>query len=270
MEELKYAGRRDGVGILPVRIGNIEVGRDFLLAAGPCSVESEEEILSAARAVAAAGANYLRGGVFKPRTSPYSFRGPGREGLALMRRAADSVGLPFGTEVLDPRDIEIASEYADAIHIGARNMQNFPLLIEAGRQKKPVILKRGLCATLSEWLLAAEYIMNEGNMQVILCERGVRGVDEFTRNTLDLAAVPMLRELSCLPVIVDPSHGTGRASLVAPMSLAAVAAGCDGLMIEVHPDPPHALSDSAQQLTFGEFSDLAGKVRRAVEFGRSL
>ena len=270
MEELKYSGRREGVGTLPVRIGNIEVGRDFLLAAGPCSVESEEEILSTANAVAAAGANYLRGGVFKPRTSPYSFRGLGLEGLSMMRRAADSVGLPFGTEVLDPRDIETVSEYADAIHIGARNMQNFPLLIEAGRQNKPVILKRGLCATLSEWLLAAEYIMNEGNMRVILCERGVRGVDEFTRNTLDLAAVPMLHELSCLPVIVDPSHGTGRASRVAPMSLSAVAAGCDGLLIEVHPDPPHAMSDVSQQLNFSEFSALAEKIRRAEEFRRSL
>lgn len=270
MEGLKYSGRRADGSRATVDIGGTVVGRDLLLAAGPCSVESEEEIFTSAAAVAAAGANYLRGGVFKPRTSPYSFRGLGREGLPIMRRAADSVGLPFGTEVLDPRDVETVSEYADAIHIGARNMQNFSLLIEAGRQSKPVILKRGLCATLSELLFAAEYIMNEGNPNVILCERGVRGVDEFTRNTLDLAAVPMLHELSCLPVIVDPSHGTGRASLVEPMSLAAIAAGCDGLMIEVHPDPRHALSDSDQQLTFDAFAELATKVRRADAFRRAL
>ena len=196
---------------------------------------------------ASAGANLLRGGVFKPRTSPYAFRGLGRDGLRILKSAADSAGLPLETEVLDPRDVETVAGYADAIQIGARNMQNFPLLIEAAHTGLPIILKRGLSATVGEWLAAAEYILNEGNERVILCERGVRGVDEYTRNTLDIAAVPVLHRLTHLPVIVDPSHGTGHSELVMPMSLAAVAALWDGVMAEVQPDPPRAMSDSEQQ-----------------------
>ncbi len=230
------------------------------ICAGPCSVESREQIEATAQAVARRGANVLRGGAFKPRTSPYAFQGMGRDALKLLRDAADRFGMAVVTEVLDPRDVELVAKYADMLQIGARNMQNFSLLREVGEAGKPVLLKRGLSATIEEWLMAAEYLLVAGNNEIVLCERGVRSFDNATRNLLDIAAVPLLKSLSHLPVIVDPSHGTGVAKLVAPMALAAVAAGADGLLIEVHPDPPTAASDGPQSLTFEQFDALMGQV----------
>lgn len=232
-------------------------GAALALCAGPCSVESEAQIEATAAAVAAAGANVLRGGAFKPRTSPYAFQGLGRHGLAMLRAAADRHRLGVVTEVLDPRHVEMVAEYADMLQIGARNMQNFALLREAGLAGKPILLKRGFAATVDEWLMAAEYVLVEGNSQVVLCERGIRSFDPATRNLLDLSVVPLLAELTHLPVIVDPSHGTGLARLVEPMSLAAIAAGADGLLVEVHPDPAGAASDGPQSLTFSQFASLA-------------
>lgn len=230
------------------------------ICAGPCSVESREQIEATAQAVARRGANVLRGGAFKPRTSPYAFQGMGRDALKLLRDAADRFGMAVVTEVLDPRDVELVSKYADMLQIGARNMQNFSLLREAGEAGKPVLLKRGLSATIEEWLMAAEYLLVAGNDKIVLCERGVRSFDNATRNLLDIAAVPLLKSLSHLPVIVDPSHGTGIAKLVAPMALAGVAAGADGLLIEVHPDPPSAASDGPQSLTFEQFDALMPQI----------
>lgn len=223
-------------------------------------MESREQIEATAQAVARRGANVLRGGAFKPRTSPYAFQGMGRDALKLLRDAADRFGMAVVTEVLDPRDVELVAKYADMLQIGARNMQNFSLLREAGEAGKPVLLKRGLSATIEEWLMAAEYLLVAGNSDIVLCERGVRSFDNATRNLLDIAAVPLLKSLSHLPVIVDPSHGTGVAKLVAPMALAGVAAGADGLLIEVHPDPPSAASDGAQSLTFEQFDALMTQV----------
>ena len=237
------------------------------ICAGPCSVESREQIEATAHAVARRGANVLRGGAFKPRTSPYAFQGMGRDALKLLRDAADRYGMAVVTEVLDPRDVELVSTYADMLQIGARNMQNFSLLREAGEAGKPVLLKRGLSATIEEWLMAAEYLLVAGNDEIVLCERGVRSFDNATRNLLDIAAVPLLKTLTHLPVIVDPSHGTGVAKLVAPMALAGVAAGADGLLIEVHPDPASAASDGPQSLTFEQFDALmrqVGTVARAL------
>jgi 3-deoxy-7-phosphoheptulonate synthase len=255
-----------------VKVGDVAIGgTEVVVIAGPCAVESEEQILATARAVKAAGARILRGGAFKPRSSPYSFQGLGEEGLRLLALARAETGLPIVTEALDVRTLETVAEQADMIQIGARNMQNFELLREVGVLKLPVLLKRGLSATIEEWLLAAEYIMREGNDQIVLCERGIRNFDTATRNTLDLAAVPLLHRLSHLPVIVDPSHATGKWHLVAPMSLAAVAAGADGLIIEVHPDPATALSDGPQSLTPERFAELMVRLRpvaQAVE--RSL
>jgi 3-deoxy-7-phosphoheptulonate synthase len=213
-----------------------------------------------AKAVAAQGANVLRGGAFKPRTSPYSFQGLGGEGLKLLREAADRFGMAVVTEVLDPRDVELVAKYADMLQIGARNMQNFSLLRETGEAGKPVLLKRGLSATIEEWLMAAEYLLVAGNSDVVLCERGIRSFDNATRNLLDIAAVPLLHSLTHLPVIVDPSHGTGVARLVAPMALAGVAAGADGLLVEVHPDPTSAACDGPQSLTFEQFESLMARV----------
>jgi 3-deoxy-7-phosphoheptulonate synthase len=239
------------------------------ICAGPCSVESREQIEATAAAVAARGANVLRGGAFKPRTSPYSFQGLGADALKLLREAADSNGMAVVTEVLDPRDVELVAQHADMLQIGARNMQNFSLLREAGESRKPVLLKRGISATIEEWLMAAEYLLVAGNSNVVLCERGVRSFDSATRNLLDIAAVPLLHTLTHLPVIVDPSHGTGVATLVEPMALAAVAAGADGLLIEVHPHPPSAASDGAQSLTFAAFDALMERVSAlAVAVGR--
>ncbi|MCG0277048.1 MAG: 3-deoxy-7-phosphoheptulonate synthase [Thermanaeromonas sp.] len=255
-----------------VRIGGIPVGgRSIVVMAGPCAVEDEEQLFKTAYAVKEAGAQILRGGAFKPRTSPYSFQGLEEEGLRMLARVREETGLPFVTEVLDTRDVPLVAEYADALQIGARNMQNFRLLKEAGATGKPVLLKRGLAATVEEWLLAAEYILDTGNQQVILCERGIRTFETSTRFTLDLAAVAVVKENSHLPVIVDPSHGTGNWRYVLPLARAAIAAGADGLLVEVHPDPAHALCDGPQSLhpeTFVRLMDEVTAVAWAV--GRGL
>ncbi|MDQ6929820.1 MAG: 3-deoxy-7-phosphoheptulonate synthase [Candidatus Eremiobacteraeota bacterium] len=235
-------------------------GETLAICAGPCSIESREQIELTAAAVAKAGANVLRGGAFKPRTSPYAFQGLGKEGLRLMRDAADRHGLAVVTEVLDVRDVELVSQFADVLQIGARNMQNFPLLREAGESRVPILLKRGISATVQEWLMAAEYVLLTGDEHVILCERGVRSFDPATRNLLDLSVIPLLEQLTHLPVIVDPSHGTGIARLVTPMALAGVTAGADGLLVEVHPDPANAASDGPQSLTFGQFEQLMAQL----------
>jgi 3-deoxy-7-phosphoheptulonate synthase len=245
-----------------VNVGGVAIGATLALIAGPCSVENEGSLLETAWAVKQAGANLLRGGVFKPRTSPYAFQGLGLPGLRLLARASRETGLPIVTEVLDPRDAAWVAESADMLQIGARNMQNFALLKEVGRLGRPVLLKRGMHSTLAEWLNCAEYILAEGNSDVVLCERGIRTFETYTRNTLDLSMVPATRETTHLPIVVDPSHGTGRASLIAPMALAAVAAGADGLMVEVHATPETALSDKDQALTPSEFAVLAGRARR--------
>ena len=239
-------------------------GRPVFMA-GPCAIESEDQLMAAARGVRRAGAHVLRGGAFKPRSSPYSFQGLGLDALKLLRVAGDEVGLPVITECLSVRDIDVCAQYTDVIQIGARNMQNFVLLQEAGKTGKPVLLKRGMSATIEEWLLASEYIMSQNNPNVILCERGIRTFETATRNTLDLNAVAMVKRLSHLPVIADPSHGTGKWYLVRPMSMASLAAGADGLMIEVHPNPDHALSDGAQSLTPANFGELAADARKLAE-----
>lgn len=240
-------------------------GDDIVFMAGPCSVESEAQILTAARDVRAAGATILRGGAFKPRTSPYAFQGLGEPGLRLLARARQETGLAVVTEALEPDLVDTVAEHADIVQIGARNMQNYPLLRRAGRCGRPVLLKRGMAATIKELLLAAEYVVSEGNPDVILCERGVRSFDDHTRNLLDLTAIPVVKSLSHLPIIADPSHGTGLRAKVAPMARAAVAAGADGLMIEVHPDPDHALSDGAQSLYPEQFVELKEQVRIIAE-----
>ena len=270
MKELRLTGLKAGQERTSFAVGDLCVGRDFLLIAGPCSVESEQQIIESAKLAKACGANVLRGGTFKPRMSPYSFQGLGREGLKLLKKAGEMYALPIITEVTDTRDAEFVTEYADIIQIGARNMQNYALLEELGKSKKPILLKRGMNATLEEWLNSAEYIMSAGNPCVILCERGIRTFEPYTRNTLDLSAVPALKELTHLPVIVDPSHATGRRELVLPMSLAAVASGCDGLEIEMHPDPEKALSDAEQQISGEDLALLIEKVRKAVEFRKTL
>ncbi|HEU4344916.1 MAG TPA: 3-deoxy-7-phosphoheptulonate synthase [Candidatus Binatia bacterium] len=239
--------------------------------AGPCSVESEEQVLRAAIPVKEAGATFLRGGAYKPRTSPYSFQGLGPEGLNYLVHAREVTGLPVITEVLDPRDLDVVCKYADILQIGARNMQNFKLLSDVGRLDKPVMLKRGMSATIQEFLLSAEYIATEGNRKIILCERGIRTYETETRNTLDLSAVPALKLLTHLPVFVDPSHGTGRWDLVAPMALAGIAAGADGLLIEVHPQPELALSDGPQSLKPAKFMALMADLKKVAEaLGRSI
>jgi 3-deoxy-7-phosphoheptulonate synthase len=255
-----------------VRIGDVEVGGSGLVVvAGPCAVESLEQTLRVAREVKQGGAHLLRGGAFKPRTSPYAFQGLGKEGLEILARAREETGLPVVTEALDGEGVDLVEHYADAIQIGARNMQNFPLLKRAGRSRKPVILKRGMSATLEEFLMSAEYILSEGNYQVVLCERGVRTFSDFSRNTLDLAVVPAVKRLSHLPILVDPSHGTGRRDKVAPLSRAAAAVGADGLMIEVHHDPDTALSDGPQSITPDMFADLMRDLRQiAPVIGRTL
>jgi len=253
-----------------VALGDVRFGEGLVVIAGPCSVESEEQTLRIARAVKAGGAHMLRGGVFKPRTSPYAFQGLGLKGLKILKKAREETGLPVVSEVLDTRDVSWMSEYVDVLQIGARNMQNFSLLKEVGKSRKPVLLKRGMYSTLSEWLNCAEYILKEGNSRVILCERGIRTFENYTRNTLDLSAVPALRELTHLPVIVDPAHGTGRVGLIPAMSLAAVAAGADGIIVEVHDNPAAALSDGDQSLTPAQFSELARKVTALRAFMEGL
>jgi 3-deoxy-7-phosphoheptulonate synthase len=251
-----------------IQVGSVTIGgAQPVVIAGPCAVEGEEQILAAARAAKAAGAQLLRGGAFKPRTSPYSFQGLGLPGLQALALAGREMGLPVVTEVMEPGMVETVAEYADILQIGSRNMQNFPLLRAVGQIKRPVLLKRGFAATIEEWLLAAEYILLEGNTQVILCERGVRGFDPNTRNLLDLAAVPLLAQLTHLPVLVDPSHATGRSDLVVPMGVAAIAAGADGLLVEMHPHPDAALSDAEQAITPAQLATLiaqATAVRAAL------
>ncbi|KHO62266.1 3-deoxy-D-arabinoheptulosonate-7-phosphate synthase [Thermoanaerobacter sp. YS13] len=245
-----------------VKVEDIEIGgSNIVIMAGPCAVESREQLFESAMAVKKAGAQFLRGGAFKPRTSPYSFQGLEEEGLKMLKEAKELTGLKIVTEVMDVHSVELVAEYADVIQIGTRNMQNFPLLKAVGRINKPVLLKRGLAATLEEWLSAAEYILSEGNKDVILCERGIRTFETYTRNTLDLSAVPAIKKLSHLPIVVDPSHGTGKWHLVAPMAKAAIAAGADGLIIEVHPDPKNALSDGAQSLTPENFETLCEDIK---------
>lgn len=251
-----------------INVRGVSVGGDHLvIMAGPCAVESRDQLLESARAVKKAGANILRGGAFKPRSSPYSFQGLEEEGLIMLAEAREETGMPVVTEAVDTRDVELVARYADVIQVGARNMQNFRLLKEVGQAEIPVLLKRGLSATIEEWLMAAEYIMAAGNPDVILCERGIRTYETVTRNTLDLSAIPVVKELSHLPIIVDPSHATGVWKLVAPLSKGAVAAGADGLMIEVHPDPARALCDGPQSLTPVNFEALITElipVARAV------
>ena len=255
---------RNGTG---VTIGN----NHFVVMAGPCSVESREQILSVAASVRDAGATVLRGGAFKPRSSPYSFQGLEEEGLRLLAEAREATGLSVITEVITPTDVPLVAEYADILQIGARNMQNFALLKEVGKVRRPVLLKRGMANTVKDLLLSAEYIMSQGNYDVILCERGIRTFEDSTRNTCDLSAVPAVRELSHLPIIVDPSHGTGVRSMVTPMAKAAVAVGADGLIIEVHPKPEEAFSDGAQSLTPSQFAELMSWVKKLVSLeGKSL
>ncbi len=255
-----------------VPVNGIPIGGQVLVVmAGPCAVESREQLLETAWAVKEAGAHILRGGAFKPRTSPYSFQGLGEEGLKLLAEAREATGLPVVTEVIDPQSVPLVAAYADILQIGARNMQNFSLLQAVGQTRKPVLLKRGMMSTVEEWLMAAEYILAQGNGQVILCERGIRTFETYTRNTLDISAVPLVKQLSHLPVMVDPSHSTGKWELVEPVSRAAVAVGADGLIIEVHPHPEKALSDGAQSLTPARFAALMASLRTvAGAVGRTL
>jgi 3-deoxy-7-phosphoheptulonate synthase len=255
-----------------VNINGIKVGgTDIVIIAGPCAVESREQLFETARSVRAGGANILRGGAFKPRSSPYNFQGMGEEGLKLLREISQETGLPVVTEVMDTRQVELVATYADMIQIGSRNMQNFPLLKEAGMCRKPVLLKRGMMSTVEEFLLAAEYVLHQGNDQVILCERGIRTFETSTRNTLDLSAVPMLKRLSHLPVIVDPSHGTGLRWMVPAMARAAIAVGADGLIMEVHYRPEEALCDGQQSLSLDEFNELMSSLDKiALAVGRNI
>ena len=255
-----------------IKVDGVRIGyRDIIVMAGPCSVESKEQIIEIARAVKKAGAMILRGGAFKPRTSPYSFQGLGEKGLKLLKLAKEDAGMPVVTEVMDTRNVGLVGKYADILQIGARNMQNYDLLREVGKSKQPVLLKRGLSATINEWLMSAEYIMSSGNPNVILCERGIRTFETHTRNTLDLNAVPAVKELTHLPVIVDPSHGTGRYSLVAPMSKAAVAAGADGLLIEVHNKPNKSISDAEQNISTKRFAGLMKELKLVAKaVGRNV
>ena len=258
----KLASREFHPDSTKVTVGGVVVGGDTpVIMAGPCSVEDEEQMISTARAVKAAGATVLRGGAFKPRTSPYSFRGMGLEGLKLLKMAKEETGLPIITEVMAPADVDTVAQYADILQIGTRNMQNYNLLDEVGETGKPVMVKRGMAAPYEEWLLAAEYVLARGNGQVILCERGIRGFEQFTRFTLDVAAIPVIKRLSHLPIVADPSHSTGKWYLVTPVALASIAAGAHGLLVEVHPNPDKALCDGPQSLTFENFQILMDQVR---------
>ncbi len=271
-EPYKLASRTFKPEDTVISVGDLRIGGDeVIVMAGPCSAENEAQVNSTAAAVKRAGAKVLRGGAFKPRSSPYSFQGLGEEGLRLLRAAANTHDLKLVTEVMDISQIEVIDRYADIFQVGARNMQNFTLLRELGRARKPVLLKRGISATIEEWLLSAEYVLAGGNTEVILCERGIRTFETATRNTLDISAIPIVKQLSHLPVFVDPSHGTGRRDKVAPMARAAVAAGADGLLIEVHCDPDHAMSDGAQSLFPGQFDRLMAELRIiAPAIGRSI
>ncbi|MDO7788629.1 3-deoxy-7-phosphoheptulonate synthase [Desulforamulus aquiferis] len=272
MKPFKLASREVKEENSVVSIKNVTIGgNEVAIVAGPCAVEGREQLLEAARIAKAAGAKLLRGGAFKPRTSPYSFQGMEEEGLKLLAEAAETTGLVTVTEVIDEHSLEIARDYVDILQIGTRNMQNFRLLKAAGMSGKPIVLKRGLSATIEEWLMAAEYIMSEGNKDVILCERGIRTFETYTRNTLDLSAVPLVKGLSHLPVIVDPSHATGKRELVVPMSLASVAAGADGLLVEMHPDPSKALCDGPQSLDPELFGQLMASLEPvAAAMGKTI
>ena len=268
----KLASRNFKPGGTVVKAGGVSIGGEHVVVmAGPCSIESRDQIETIARQVAQAGATVIRGGAFKPRSSPYSFQGMGEEGLRMLREAADRNGLVVVSEVMDQTQIPVVAEYADILQVGARNMQNFNLLRELGKQRKPVLVKRGISATIEELLLSAEYVMAGGNYDVILCERGIRTFETYTRNTMDISAIPVVKKLSHLPMVADPSHGTGRRDKVAPMARAAVAAGADGLLIEVHPDPDRALSDGAQSLRPEQFEELMGQLRMiAPAVGRTI
>lgn len=253
----KLAGRRGEEERTIINVGDVTIGGNHLtVIAGPCAVEDRDGYIEAALALKEIGVQMLRGGAFKPRSSPYSFQGLEEEGLSILAEAREITGLPVVTEIMDTRDIDTIVRYSDMIQIGSRNMQNFMLLKEVGRTDKPVLLKRGLSATIDEWLMAAEYIMSEGNLKVIMCERGIRTFETHTRNTLDISAVPAIKHLSHLPVIVDPSHASGMRNMIAPLSKAAIAAGADGLLIEVHPNPDEALCDGGQSLTPGQYAAL--------------
>ncbi len=271
-EPYKLASRTFKPDDTVITIGDLRIGGDeVIVMAGPCSAESESQVMQTAAAVRRAGAKVLRGGAFKPRSSPYSFQGLGEDGLKLLRAGADAHGLKLVSEVMDTSQIELMGRYVDIYQVGARNMQNFTLLRELGKVRKPVLLKRGISATIEEWLLSAEYVLAGGNMDVILCERGIRTFESYTRNTLDISAIPVVEKLSHLPIFVDPSHGTGRRDKVAPMARAAVAAGADGLLIEVHCDPDNARSDGAQSLFPGQFERLMAELRIiAPAIGRSI
>jgi 3-deoxy-7-phosphoheptulonate synthase len=262
LQPFKFAGREAHPDDTVIDLGGVRIGGEkVVVMAGPCAVESREQLLDIARKVKASGASILRGGAYKPRTSPYSFQGLGEEALKYLAEARDETGLPVITEVTDPRNVELVSIYADIVQVGARNMQNFVLLTEVGKSGHPVMLKRGPSSTVIDLLLAAEYVIIEGNSDIILCERGITTFETYTRNTLDLSAVPIIKDQSHLPVIVDPSHATGRSNLVAPMSLAAIASGADGVIVEVHTDPEQALCDGPQSLTLESFGEMMTKLR---------
>jgi 3-deoxy-7-phosphoheptulonate synthase len=271
-EPYKLASRTFKPENTVVTVGDVRIGGDeVIVMAGPCSAESEEQVEATAAAVKKAGAKILRGGAFKPRSSPYSFQGLGESGLRMLRSAADRLGLKLVTEIMEIGQLEMIEKYGDILQVGARNMQNFSLLRDLGRSRKPVLLKRGISATIEEWLLSAEYVLAGGNMDVMLCERGIRTFESYTRNTLDISAIPVVQKLSHLPIVVDPSHGTGRRDKVAPMARAAVAGGADGLLIEVHSDPDHARSDGAQSLFPAQFERLMAELRIiAPAIGRSI
>jgi 3-deoxy-7-phosphoheptulonate synthase len=272
MKPYKLVSREFAPEPTDIEVGSAAIGPEtFTVIAGPCSVESEEQVLEAARAARKAGASLFRGGAYKPRTSPYAFQGLGLEGLRMLARAREETGLPVVTEVLDPRDVEQVAQHADVLQVGTRNMQNFLLLREVGSTNKPVLLKRGMSSTIEEWLMAAEYIAKEGNRDIILCERGIRTFETATRNTLDISAVPVVHALSHLPVLVDPSHATGRRDLVEPLVKAALAVGADGVMVEMHPRPSEALCDGPQSLTLEEFGEMMETLKGlCASFGRTL
>ena len=272
MKPYKMVSREFSPEPVTIRVGSVEVGPGtFSVIAGPCSVESAEQVMQAAGAARRAGATIFRGGAYKPRTSPYAFQGLGEEGLKMLAAAREATGLPVVTEVLDTRDVEVVAEYADVLQVGTRNMQNFLLLKEIGSIRKPVLLKRGMSSTIEEWLMAAEYIAKEGNHDVILCERGIRTFETATRNTLDISAVPVVKGLTRLPVFIDPSHATGRRDLVEPLTRAALAVGADGVMVEVHPNPAEALCDGPQSLNMEEFASLMRGLREiCAAFGRKM
>lgn len=272
LKPYRLAAREFKAGVSTVTVGNVTIGDgSCVMMAGPCTVESEDQLMETARAVKAGGASILRGGAYKPSTSPYSFQGMGVDGLKLLAQAREQTGLPIITEVMHVRNVETVCNYADILQIGTRNMQNYDLLTEVGQARKPVVLKRGMTAKLEEWLQAAEYILRGGNDQLILCERGVRTFETYTRNTLDLSAVLAVRELSHLPIIVDPSQGTGRASMVPAMCKAAVAVGADGLLVEVHPHPEKALKDGAQSITIPQFNQMMPELQAIAQaIGRRM